>query len=65
VPPEPEPGFWSMLVLFRNLLGAKLKIVSGYASGPQVLLASEKGETQGTCGDAYASIADSRRLAAR
>jgi tripartite-type tricarboxylate transporter receptor subunit TctC len=52
-------GFWNSSVLLRNLLGAKLKIVSGYDSGPQVLLAIEKGETQGTCGIAYASIANS------
>jgi tripartite-type tricarboxylate transporter receptor subunit TctC len=50
-------GFWNSAVLVRNLLGAKLKIVSGYDSGPQVLLAIQKGETQGTCGIAYASIA--------
>ena len=50
-------GFWNSSVLLRNLLGAKLKIVAGYQSGPDVLLAVEKGETQGTCGIAFASIA--------
>jgi tripartite-type tricarboxylate transporter receptor subunit TctC len=50
-------GFWLNAIILRNMFHARLKIVAGYSSGPEVLNAIEKGETQGTCGIAMASIA--------
>jgi len=50
-------GFWLNAIILRNMFNAKLKVVAGYGSGPEVLNAIEKEETQGTCGIAMASIA--------
>ena len=36
-------------VLLNALLGAKLKLVEGYAGGPEVMLAMERGEVEGIC----------------
>ena len=53
----PGSGFHIMATLLRNMFGAKLKTIAGYESGPHLLNAVEKEETQGTCGIAMASIA--------
>jgi tripartite-type tricarboxylate transporter receptor subunit TctC len=53
----PGSGFHIMSTLLRNMFGAKLKTIAGYESGPHLLNAVEKEETQGTCGIAMASIA--------
>jgi tripartite-type tricarboxylate transporter receptor subunit TctC len=52
----PGSGFFIMATLLRNLLGAKLKVVSGYKSGPHLLNSIENGEINGTCGIAMTSI---------
>jgi tripartite-type tricarboxylate transporter receptor subunit TctC len=44
-------------VLLRNLLGAKLKVVSGYAGSREINLALERGEIQGGCGQSWSSVA--------
>jgi tripartite-type tricarboxylate transporter receptor subunit TctC len=36
-------------VLLNKLLGMKLKLVEGYAGGPEVFLAMERGEVEGVC----------------
>jgi tripartite-type tricarboxylate transporter receptor subunit TctC len=42
-------------VMTRNLLGAKLKIISGYKGSREVSLAIMQGELQGICGLAWSS----------
>ncbi len=39
-----------------GVLGAKLKIISGYPGGNDAVLAMERGELQGRCGWSYSSI---------
>ena len=41
----------------KELLGAKLKIVSGYPGSREVNLALEKGEVQGICGQSWGGVA--------
>ena len=50
-------GFQINAILLRNMFGAKFRVISGYESGPHLLNAVERQETQGTCGIAMASIA--------
>jgi tripartite-type tricarboxylate transporter receptor subunit TctC len=45
-----------MPVLLVNLLGVKLRLVSGYAGSREVLIAIERNEVQGICGMGWASI---------
>lgn len=40
----------------RELLGYKLKVVSGYPGGNEIALALERGEVHGRCGWSYASL---------
>jgi hypothetical protein len=42
--------------MLKNLLGAKIKLVSGYPGGPEVNLAMERGEVDGRCGWSWSSI---------
>jgi tripartite-type tricarboxylate transporter receptor subunit TctC len=44
-------------VLLKNLLGAKFKIVAGYAGSREINLAIERGEVQGGCGESWSSVA--------
>src|SRR5215211_6350410 len=44
-------------VLLKNLLGAKFKIVAGYAGSREINLAMERGEVQGGCGQTWSSVA--------
>ena len=39
--------------ILKNVLGAKLKIASGYTGNGQIYLAIDRGEVQGTCGMGY------------
>jgi tripartite-type tricarboxylate transporter receptor subunit TctC len=39
-----------------HLLGARLKLISGYSSSLEILLAMEKGELQGQCGYSYPTL---------
>jgi tripartite-type tricarboxylate transporter receptor subunit TctC len=43
-------------VFARDLLGYKIRIVSGYKSSPETKLAMEKGEIHGTMGNAVSSL---------
>jgi len=42
--------------VLKNVLGAKLKIVTGYPSGASVLLAMERHEADGRCGWSWSSV---------
>lgn len=42
--------------LLNNAFGTKLKIVTGYPSGSEVMLAMERGEVEGNSGRAYSSL---------
>lgn len=42
--------------MLNNILGTKLRIVSGYAGTRQVLIAVERGEVHGMCGQAWSSL---------
>ncbi len=42
--------------LLNNMFGTKMKIVAGYVSGQEVMLAMERGEVQGNSGRAYSSL---------
>jgi tripartite-type tricarboxylate transporter receptor subunit TctC len=44
-------------VLLKNLLGARFKIVAGYAGSREINLALERGEVQGGCGQSWSSVA--------
>jgi tripartite-type tricarboxylate transporter receptor subunit TctC len=53
------PGGGSLVHVYttvlKNLLGAKLKIVTGYPGTKEIVLAVQNGEVQGVCGFAYSS----------
>jgi tripartite-type tricarboxylate transporter receptor subunit TctC len=49
----PTRDFAAMLV---NVLGAKLRIVTGYAGSNEIMLAIERNEVQGVCGIGWSSI---------
>ena len=42
--------------LLNGVLGTKMKIVSGYPGGSEVVLAMERGEVQGRCGWSWSSL---------
>jgi tripartite-type tricarboxylate transporter receptor subunit TctC len=46
--------------LFRNMFGAKLKLVTGYPGGNDMTLAVERGEVDGRCGWSWGSIKATR-----
>jgi tripartite-type tricarboxylate transporter receptor subunit TctC len=46
--------------MLDNLLGAKLRIVTGYPGSNEMLLALERNEVQGVCGLGWSSIAPQR-----
>ena len=50
-----------MPILLVNVLGAKLKLVSGYAGSREVLIAIERKEVDGICGMGWSSIAMQQR----
>jgi tripartite-type tricarboxylate transporter receptor subunit TctC len=43
-------------ILLRNLLGAKLQLVTGYPGGAEITLAIERGEVDGRCGWSLSAI---------
>jgi len=47
--------------VLSGLLGAKLKIVTGYPGGNDVVLAMERGEVQGRCGWSWSSVKSTHR----
>lgn len=46
--------------ILNNVLGTKLKLVTGYPGGNDVLLAMERGEVEGRCGYSYSSLKSRR-----
>jgi hypothetical protein len=40
----------------RNMFGANVKLISGYAGSAEVRLAMERGEIAGNCGDSWSSL---------
>ncbi|MDH7799132.1 MULTISPECIES: tripartite tricarboxylate transporter substrate-binding protein [unclassified Beijerinckia] len=53
----PGGATYDFPMLLKELLGAKLKIVSGYPGSREVNLALEKGEVQGICGQSWGGVA--------
>lgn len=53
-----DPDVYATLV--RNLLGAKMKLVTGYPGGNDMTLAIERGELDGRCGWSWGSIRATR-----
>lgn len=43
-------------ILYNNLFGTRLKLITGYHQGTAITLAMERGEVQGRCGWSYSSI---------
>jgi tripartite-type tricarboxylate transporter receptor subunit TctC len=52
--PGSDPDMFA--IMLKNLLGAKLKLVSGYPGGPEINLAIERGEVDARCGWSWSSI---------
>src|SRR5262249_10557285 len=52
--PGSDPDVFA--IMLKNLLGVKLKLVSGYPGGPEINLAVERGELDARCGWAWSSI---------
>jgi tripartite-type tricarboxylate transporter receptor subunit TctC len=46
--------------MLDNLLGAKLRIVTGYPGSNEIMLAIERNEVQGACGFGWSSVAPQR-----
>jgi tripartite-type tricarboxylate transporter receptor subunit TctC len=46
--------------MLDNLLGTKLRIVTGYPGSNEIMLALERNEVQGTCGVGWSSVAPQR-----
>jgi tripartite-type tricarboxylate transporter receptor subunit TctC len=46
--------------MLDNLLGAKLRIVTGYPGSNEIMLALERNEVQGVCGIGWSSVAPQR-----
>ncbi|SRR5258708_353465 len=46
--------------VLKNVLGAKLKLITGYPGGSDVLLAMERGEVGGRCGWSWSSVTATR-----
>jgi tripartite-type tricarboxylate transporter receptor subunit TctC len=49
-----------MPILLVNVLGAKLKLIGGYAGSSEILIAIERNEVHGICGMGYSSISMQR-----
>jgi tripartite-type tricarboxylate transporter receptor subunit TctC len=48
---------YDLPVMLNNVLGTKLRIVSGYAGTRELAIALERGEVQGMCGLSWATLA--------
>ena len=51
---DADPDIWALL--YKNLFGAKLQLVSGYPGTNDVVLAMERGEVDGLCGLSWSTI---------
>jgi tripartite-type tricarboxylate transporter receptor subunit TctC len=49
-----DPDIWALL--YKNVFGAKLKLVSGYPGTNDTVLAMERGEVDGLCGISWSTI---------
>jgi tripartite-type tricarboxylate transporter receptor subunit TctC len=49
-----DPDIFALLL--RNVLGAKIKLVTGYPGGADINLALERGELEGRCGWSWSTI---------
>ena len=47
-------------IVFSNLFGANIKLISGYPGGNDVLLAMERGEVDGRCGWSWSTVVSTR-----
>lgn len=47
-------------VMFNKLLGTKFKIISGYKGSKGIILAIERGEVEGFCGNSWSSLSAAR-----
>jgi len=46
--------------VLNNILGTKLRLITGYPGGSDVVLAMERGEVEGRCGYSYSSLVSQR-----
>ena len=53
---QPNSTMHDHTVLFKNLAGARTKIVSGYPGSNGLVLALQRGEIEGLCGYAWSSL---------
>src|SRR5262252_1135169 len=51
---DADPDIWALL--YKNVFGAKLRLVSGYPGTNDVVLAMERGEVDGLCGLSCSTI---------
>jgi hypothetical protein len=51
---DADPDIWALL--YKNLFGAKVQLVSGYPGTNDVVLAMERGEVDGLCGLSWSTI---------
>ncbi len=51
---DADPDIWALL--YKNVFGAKLQLVSGYPGTNDVTLAMERGEVDGLCGLSWSTI---------
>ncbi|HUD88804.1 MAG TPA: hypothetical protein VMR17_20340 [Xanthobacteraceae bacterium] len=49
-----DPDIWALL--YKNVFGAKLRLVSGYPGTNDIVLAMERGEVDGLCGISWSTI---------
>ncbi len=52
--PSSEPDIFANL--YKNLYGAKVKLVAGYPGTNEIMLATERGEVDGVCGISWSTI---------
>jgi len=51
---DADPDIWALL--YKNVFGAKIQLVSGYPGTNDVVLAMERGEVDGLCGLSWSTI---------
>jgi len=49
-----DPDIWALL--YKNVFGAKVKLVSGYPGTNDIVLAMERGEVDGLCGMSWSTV---------
>ena len=49
-----DPNIFALL--YRNVFGAKIKIVTGYPGTNEIQLATERGEVDGLCGLSWSTL---------